>query len=268
MSEPQTKLQKYSAPALEKGLDIIEFLSLTDTRPNLSQLAAGIGRSKNEIFRMMIVLEERGYIRRFDGDTYGLTDRMALLGGVRSDNSKLSELATPYLDRLSDQIQLSSHFAVSTDTGLVVIASTSAVQNYGLSVLVGYKTKLFGTAAGACMLSQVTEEAQRTDILIRAGAEFDASTKAAFDEAVASCQTNGFAVLPSPEAHAILEVSAPVIHPPSNATIGAMTVPIFGSDTLDNRKELIVSALLETVRQFQDKIAISMSTPRQSNLFT
>ena len=54
MSEQKTKLQKYSAPALEKGLDILEFLSLSDVSPTLSQLAQGIGRSKNEIFRMVI----------------------------------------------------------------------------------------------------------------------------------------------------------------------------------------------------------------------
>jgi DNA-binding IclR family transcriptional regulator len=268
MSEAQTRLQKYSAPALEKGLDIIEFLSLTDTRPSLSQLAAGIGRSKSEIFRMMIVLEERGYIRRFDGDTFGLTDRMALLGGTQSDNGKLAELATPYLDRLSDQINLSSHLSVGSEEGLGVIASTSAVQNYGLSVLVGYKTKLFGTSAGACILSKIDDSDRRDDLLKRSGTVIDPRTKVAFDESIESCRLSGFAALPSPESHSILEMSAPVQHLPSKSTIGAMTVPIFGSDTVDNRKDHIAQSLLEAVRQLQDKIAITMPKPRQSDVFT
>ena len=69
MSEAKTKLQKYSAPALEKGLDILELLSLCSGGGlSQSEIAEGLGRSKNEIFRMMVVLEERGYIKRSDGD--------------------------------------------------------------------------------------------------------------------------------------------------------------------------------------------------------
>ena len=49
-----TKLQKYSAPALEKGLDILELLSLSASEMSLSQIAAGVGRSKNEIFRAVV----------------------------------------------------------------------------------------------------------------------------------------------------------------------------------------------------------------------
>lgn len=267
MSEPQTKLQKYSAPALEKGLDILEFLSVTDTRPSLSQIAAGIGRSKSEIFRMMIVLEERGYIQRFDGDIFGMSDRMALVGGVRSDNGKLAELATPYLDSLSDQINLSSHLSVANESGLIVIASASAVQNYGLSVLVGYETKIFGTSAGACILSNIQDTARRDEIVARSGAVIEPHAKTAFDESMESCKLHGFAALPSPEAHSILEMSAAIKHLPSNAIIGAMTVPIFRSETMDNSKDSIARSLLETVQQFQNKIAITLPKSRQSDFF-
>ncbi len=43
--------QKFSAPALEQGLDILEFLSLTDFTATLSEIALGIERSIAEIFR-------------------------------------------------------------------------------------------------------------------------------------------------------------------------------------------------------------------------
>ena len=62
VSKPKNSIEKYKAPALEKGLDILEFLA--DFPEGLSKvdIAKGLGRSLNEIFRMVSVLEKRGYI--------------------------------------------------------------------------------------------------------------------------------------------------------------------------------------------------------------
>jgi len=59
---PEDRPQKYTAPALEKGLDILERLSLSETGLSLSEIARDLGRSVSEIFRMLVVLEQRGYI--------------------------------------------------------------------------------------------------------------------------------------------------------------------------------------------------------------
>ena len=60
--KPTVAAVKYSAPALEKGLDILELLSRRSQSLTLSQIAAALGRSVNELFRMVQVLEARGYV--------------------------------------------------------------------------------------------------------------------------------------------------------------------------------------------------------------
>ena len=54
----------YSAPALEKGLDIVELLAAASTPLSTRAIAERIGRSKGEIFRMVFVLLQRGYLVR------------------------------------------------------------------------------------------------------------------------------------------------------------------------------------------------------------
>ncbi|RYD46772.1 MAG: IclR family transcriptional regulator, partial [Sphingomonadales bacterium] len=54
----------YAAPALEKGLDILELLSSVSQPMGLSDISQAVGRSKSEIFRMLHVLERRHYIER------------------------------------------------------------------------------------------------------------------------------------------------------------------------------------------------------------
>jgi len=57
----------YYAPALEKGLDILELLAREGAPMTARQVAEKLGRSKNEIFRMVHVLISRGYIAREPG---------------------------------------------------------------------------------------------------------------------------------------------------------------------------------------------------------
>ena len=54
----------YSAPALIKGLDILELLAERRQDLTMKEIAEGLGRTKNELFRMIVALQERGYIQR------------------------------------------------------------------------------------------------------------------------------------------------------------------------------------------------------------
>ena len=52
---------KYRAPALEKGLDILSLLAGERTPLTLSGICQRLERSQGEIFRMVQVLQARGY---------------------------------------------------------------------------------------------------------------------------------------------------------------------------------------------------------------
>ena len=56
------RIAKYSAPALEKGLDILEHLSRSETGLAQTEIARALGRSVSGIFRMLVVLRNLGYI--------------------------------------------------------------------------------------------------------------------------------------------------------------------------------------------------------------
>ena len=72
--------KNYSAPALEKGLDIIELLSKSTIGFSQADIAKGLNRSVNEIYRMLNILVLRNYIE-LDEDTerYKLTFKLLQL---------------------------------------------------------------------------------------------------------------------------------------------------------------------------------------------
>jgi len=67
---------RYSAPALEKGLDVLELLAAEPHGRNLQDIARALDRSPNELFRMLDVLVRRGFLARQSDATYLLTLRL------------------------------------------------------------------------------------------------------------------------------------------------------------------------------------------------
>ena len=57
-----TRRSRYPAPALEKGLDILELLASVSQALTHSEIANRLDRTLTEVFRMLVCLEERGYI--------------------------------------------------------------------------------------------------------------------------------------------------------------------------------------------------------------
>ena len=112
----------YSAPALEKGLDLLELLSSEVDGLNIGEITSRLGKSVGELFRMLAVLEQRGYIETSkDSDKYRLTLKMFSLSNRFPPIKRLTSLANPLMRRLSYIIEQSVIWLIIMDAkGMVV----------------------------------------------------------------------------------------------------------------------------------------------------
>jgi DNA-binding IclR family transcriptional regulator len=87
--------KNYSAPALEKGLDIIELLSKSSLGFSQAEIAKELKRSVNEIYRMLNILVTRNYIELdLDSDRYKLTFKLITIIFTTSAYQKLNAKIT------------------------------------------------------------------------------------------------------------------------------------------------------------------------------
>ena len=247
-----TKLQKYSAPALEKGLDILELLSLTATEMSLSQIATGVGRSKNEIFRMMIVLEERQFIGRTSADYYYLTDRLSVLGSSRSKHNRLAEVAMPVLSGLTEKTSFSCHLSVLQGDVVLVVAQAEAAKGYSISVQVGHRSPVADSSAGVCMMAASEKaEIQNQNLTMDNGDDGNARS--------ISVRTRPEAELTemlNPELPGITELSAPIMDTAGEHAIAAITIPFMTAMISGSHKITMRSNLLDAAQLMQQRIMI------------
>ena len=69
-----TAKRSYSVPAAEKALDVLEFMASQPEGMTITALAGALGRSVHELYRVILVLEARGYLyRRSGSDRYRLS---------------------------------------------------------------------------------------------------------------------------------------------------------------------------------------------------
>lgn len=116
----------YSAPALEKGLDILELLASEADPLTARQIGEKLGRSKNEIFRMVYVLMERGYLNRDAAtDRLSLSNRLFELGMRAPRSRTLVEVALPVMERFANAIGLATHLVVVSRGQTVVVANAA-----------------------------------------------------------------------------------------------------------------------------------------------
>lgn len=154
--------RRYKAPALEKGLDILELLATTSSPMTLTAIVNQLGRSHGELFRMVQVLEFRGYIEQDPAaDGYLLTDKLFSLGMQRPKTHSLVEVALPVMRQLAQDIGQSCHLALHTLGDMVVVARMESSEQLGFSVRVGYRRPLVKAASGAVLYAFQPEDVRR-----------------------------------------------------------------------------------------------------------
>lgn len=214
---------KYRAPALDKGLDILELLARAVAPLTIAEISEGVGRSRGEIFRMLQVLEERDYISRPDGEgRYSLTPRLFRLGMEQPPVKSLVETALPVMHRLADNVDQSCHLVVPSQEQIVVIARVDPPGEIGLVVRVGHRRPIAHSASGHVLLAWQDEHTQERWFTMMLAHE-PQLRRPPIDTAIRDIRAAGFATIPSQVVDGVTDISAPVIEH-GRATC-AMTIP-------------------------------------------
>ena len=113
---------RYRAPALDKGLDILELLSEQPRGLTRGEIVKAMGRGPSEIYRMLERLVARDYVgRSAEGDRYALTMKLFVLAHRHPPMRRLVTRALPLMDAFAREAQQSVHLVVpDRDAGLIV----------------------------------------------------------------------------------------------------------------------------------------------------
>ena len=214
---------RYRAPALEKGLDILELLAAQARPMTLTAIVNALDRSHGELFRMVQVLEHRGFIEQDPADDgYRLTDRLFSIGMQQPRTASLIEAALPVMRQLAFDVGQSCHLALHTRGQMVVVARMESGEQLGFSVRVGYRRPLMQTASGVVLYAHQPEDVRRRwEALLDPPIPED--ELAALREHADRIAERHVEQTPSRFVAGVTDISAPVMR--GGAAAAALTVP-------------------------------------------
>lgn len=156
---PVARKRLYRAPALEKGLAVLELLATRDGL-TLTEISRILDRSISEIFRTMQVLEFRGYAACDARGGYRLTSRLFTLGLSHAPVKTQLEAALPVMRRLAAAISQSCHLVVPSGGDVIIVARVESPDYHGYSVRTGHRRPMAEATSGPVLYAFQTPNTQ------------------------------------------------------------------------------------------------------------
>jgi DNA-binding IclR family transcriptional regulator len=251
----------YPTPALEKGLDILELFAGTPEGLTVSEAARRLNRTVSEIFRMILCLEQRGYLAQSPNkERYHLTLRLFRLAQEHPPTKRLVTEALPIMHWLSHELRQSCHLGIIDGGHVVILAQVDSPESTGFYVKMGSKVDLMHAATGHVILAHLSEDARE-----RAIDEWRLETKKRkpvdLDEHLAKILARGHERRASYEVAGIVNISFPILNVQGQAIAG-LTVPFVKrlEDTIS------VAEVVRALREASRRISEAMGATPQARL--
>ena len=214
---------RYRAPALDKGLDILELLATTDEGLSQAEIAKALERSPNEIYRMLDRLVRRHYVARTSGDRYELTLKLFALAHQHAPVRRLVSQAMPELRAFARDAGQSCHLSIYDRGNVVVVGQVDAPSYWGFSIRVGARINLFNTGSGHVLLAFASEQ-ERAMMIEEHELMPNEVCPDDLESRLAAIRERGYETMESEQSVAVQNLSAPVFGP-NKSVVAALSCP-------------------------------------------
>jgi IclR family KDG regulon transcriptional repressor len=204
----------YQVRALERALDLLDAFSIAESELAFSDLAARVDLPKSTTFRLLAILEERGYVERSpETERYRIGLRAFEIGSIYLQTMRLEREAQPFLRRLAQECNQTANLAVLDAGEIVHIAVVPPNRPIRFYATIGQRDSAHCSGLGKSLLADLEDDdlaavvarrglARRTDRTI--------DTIEALRAHLAQVRAQGFAIDEEESVPGLTCVAAPI----------------------------------------------------------
>lgn len=249
---------RYGAPALDKGLDILEHLSRERLPLSQLEIARALDRTPGEIYRMLMCLEERGYVIRDEGTgKFRLTLRLYELGHRQNATTLLRRAARLPMESLADEVGQACHLSVLSGRMLLVMMERIPLCKVCLAVGEGSRIPVLRTTSGKLLMAKWPEE--ETLEFLNQLEDFTSLSKAKREELLGELSELRHAShlhAPSGMTEGVADIAVPVGEPGSEVA-GALVISyLSGTRHAEQLARKYLDALLQSATEMNRNLGI------------
>ena len=228
--------------ALARGLDVLACFDADHRRMSLTDVATAVGLPRPTARRLLLTLEELGFVRSCGG-MFELTPRVLTLGTAYVAALGLWDIARPHLEALVARTGESSSMAQLDGSDIVYVARVSVPKLIALRVDIGTRFPAVQTSQGKVLLAALPPD-DLEGVLAepsRAGLPpYSGRSPEQLRDELTEVRARGWALADEELAPGVRSVAVPV-RDGSGAVRAAMNVTVHAAET---SRETLVSEYL------------------------
>ena len=236
---------RYRAPALDKGLDILELLASQPRGLTRAEIVKEMDRSASEIYRMLERLVARQYVMRNpSGDRYALSLKLFALANMHPPLSRLINQALPVMDEFTRKAEQSCHMGVYDRGNVLISAQISSPSGWSFSVPRGARVGLLDTASGHLLLAYADPGSYQRMLAEHTPLDGEVPiSEAQLADTLANIREQGYLERNSAQSFGVVDISFPILGPDKTA-LATLTCPYI------RRIDRHIGPDIDQVRQF------------------
>lgn len=238
--------------SLARGLEILRTFSRTGKKMTLSEVAAETGITRAATRRFLLTLVREGYAST-DGKYFDLTPQVLELGYSVLSQIDTWEIAKPFLERLSQDIEESVSATVLDGLDVVYVACVQFHRMISVGVKVGNRLPAYCTASGRVLLAEQPDdvrEAMLAQIRLEPRTQHTVTDRRAFRKILENGRRDGYVLIDQELEIGLLSIAIP-IRTLGGKVIGAVNV---GVPTVRATPEKMVRDILPPLRETGERI--------------
>jgi IclR family acetate operon transcriptional repressor len=144
--------------SLDRGLEILDVLSKSGDAVTVTSIAQILDVDKSTAYRLLVTLQERGYVEQDEHRRYRLSYKPIQLGMTELNRMELRTRAKPYLRELATATGEVAHFAKLIHDRVVYIERVESPNPVSVSTGIGADVPVHAAATGKALLAFVPRE--------------------------------------------------------------------------------------------------------------
>lgn len=226
--KPASDKPAYTAPALEKGLDVLELLATLSVPVTPSQIAQRLGRSLQEVYRVVLALERRGYlVRPPSEEALVLSTQLFGLATLFPPFRRIVDAAQPIMNALALETSQAIHMAVLDGVNQRIIAQVDSPAAIAIRLRVGAASPAVRGTSGRTIIA-FQQPLVQDWILTESEVVVPAEQLQRYRRRIQNIAARGYERIDGEVVQGVTDLSFPILNT-GGVSIAALTMPFLSS---------------------------------------
>ncbi|MBT5072363.1 MAG: IclR family transcriptional regulator, partial [Kordiimonadaceae bacterium] len=149
---------RYFVPGLSRGLRVLEIIAEAGEPMTIAEIGKKLGVSRSSAFRITYTLRHMGFLSTDKGDKlFDLGPRILGLGFSYLNSQDIIKTAKPYLEKLRDKTEISSHLAILESQEVLYLDNIVSKSSFVSNISTGERRPVYASPLGWMLLGNLSD---------------------------------------------------------------------------------------------------------------